>query len=62
LKPPGNSEADLLAKGGGSYLENLKFGDDAPVWDINMKGLKSDFKKPAKGGDLGWHILPSDSS
>jgi hypothetical protein len=36
-------------------------GEKEPTWDINLK-CKTEFKKPHKDGDLGFHILPSDSS
>ena len=61
LKPPGNSEKDVLAKGSGSYCENIKFGKDDPMWDVNMTGLKSRFIKPTKDSEFGYLVLPSDS-
>ena len=62
LKPPGKTEKDVLARGAGSYCENVRFGKADPIWDVNMKGIKSKFLKPKKASDLGYLILPSDSS
>ena len=62
LKAPGKSDKDIVSKGQGSYLENIIFKDNKEsTWDINL-ACKTEFKKPNKGGDLGFHILASDSS
>merc|ERR1712166_697834 len=62
LKAPGTSDKDIISKGSGSYLENITFvNDEKHTWDINMP-CKTEFKKPTKEGESGWHILPSDSS
>ena len=58
---PAKSEADVVSTGTGSYLENLSFDDKPPIWDINMQGIKTNFKKPIEGDET-HYLLISDSA
>ena len=58
---PAKSDDDVVSTGTGSYLENISFDNKPPIWDINMKGIKTNFKKPIEG-DEAHYLLLSDSS
>lgn len=58
---PAKSDEDVVSIGTGSYLENISFDGKPPIWDINMQGIKTNFKKPTEGEEAKL-LLISDSA
>lgn len=61
-KLPAKSEADVVSTGQGSYLESISFDGKEPVWDVNMKNIKTKFRKPLYEKDDPYLLLISDSA
>lgn len=61
-KLPAESEADIVSTGKGSWLENISFDGKPSIWDINMKGIVTEFRKPNYDKDDYRLLLISDSS
>lgn len=55
-KPPGNKKEDIVSTGTGSYLENITF-EEEKMWDINMKGTRTEFIKPSPDHEKGCYVL-----